>query len=267
MGYAVKRATSNFDSLLTDKRGVVFLEFLIAFVPMWTFFLCVLQLAFIAQANLMVKHSADSAARSAVVVLPDDPNEYGGEAEMSVDRNPVTASDLGLVLGQIGSAVQERVSETGLLATLSQEALVNLGKSRLNTIRLAAHTPLMPLAPMNVGHDSHPSVGKAIGNERKILSALYYQPFALAVSFPGVEAGVATEPEITVKVTYAYQCTVPLARTILCKSFEDLDSKRELSDAFVPLVQSLVGGRFRGLQHQTTLLIQDAPYQYRPRGS
>jgi len=265
MGHAVTEAMSNSGSLFGDKRGVVFLELLIAFVPMWTFFLCVLQLAFIGHADLMVKHSADSAARSAVVVLPDDPNEYGGEAEMSVDRKPVRASDLGVALGQVGSAVRGRASKAGLLTAFSQGALVNLGRSRLNTIRLAAHVPLMPLAPMNVGRDSRPSIGKAIGSERRLLSALYYQPFALAVTFPGLQGVVATEPEITVRVTYAYQCTVPLARRILCQSFADLDNKEELGEAFLPLVQSLVGGRFRGLQHETTLLIQDAPYEYRAR--
>ncbi|NNE18633.1 MAG: hypothetical protein HKN10_09165 [Myxococcales bacterium] len=257
---------SNSRSLLLDKRGVVFLELLIAFVPMWTFFLCVLQLAFIGHADLMVKHSADSAARSAVVVLPDDPNEYGGEAEMSLDRNPVTASDLGIVLGRIGSTVGARPSEARVLTAFSREALVNLGRSRLNTIRLAAHVPLMPLAPVNVGHDSRPSIGKAIGSERKLLSAFYYQPFALAVTFPGLQGVVATGPEITARVTYAYQCTVPLARRIICQSFADLAIKEELGEAFLPLVQSLVGGRFRGLQHETTLLIQDAPYEYRARG-
>lgn len=267
MGGAVTEASSSSSALLADEHGVVFLEFLIAFVPMWTFFLCVLQLAFIGHADLMVKHSADSAARSAVVVLPDDPNEYGGEAEMSVDRNPVSASDLGLALAHVASTVRTRASEADLLAAFSRSALVNLGRSRLNTIRLAAHMPLMPLAPMNVGRDSKPSIGKAIGSERKLLSALYYQPFALAVTFPGLQGVVATDPEITVRVTYAYQCTVPLARKILCQSFADLDAAEELGEAFMPLVQGLVGGRFRGLQHETTLLIQDAPYEYRPRSS
>lgn len=267
MDVSVTVVASNSGSLLADTRGVVFLEFLIAFVPMWTFFLCVLQLALIGHADLMVKHSADSAARSAVVVLPDDPNEYGGEAEMSVDRNPVTASDLGPVLGQIASAAEARSSGAGLLNAFSQQALVNLGRSRLNTIRLAAHVPLMPLAPDNVGRDSQPSIRKAIGSERKLLSALYYQPFALAVTFPGFQGSVVVEPEITVRVTYAYQCTVPLARRILCRSFTDLDAQQELGEAFFPLAQTLVGGRFRALQHETTLLIQDAPYEYRPRRS
>lgn len=258
---------SNSGSLFADKRGVVFLELLIAFVPMWTFFLCILQLAFIGHADLIVKHSADSAARSAAVVLPDDPNEYGGEAKMSVARNTVTSADLGLALGQIGSAAQVGASGVGLTRAFSSAALVNLGRSRLNTIRLAAHVPLMPLAPEHVGHDSQPSIARAIGTQRRLLNALYYQPFALAVTFPGLRGSVANEPEITVRVTYAFQCTVPLARRILCHSFADLDAREEIGGAFFPLAQSIVGGRFRGLQHETTLLIHDAPYEYRPRRS
>ncbi len=49
--------------------------------------------------------------------------------------------------------------------------------------------------------------------------------------------------------------------------FPDLEAKEELGEAFFPLAQSVVGGRFRSLQHETTLLIHDAPYEYRARGS
>ncbi len=258
---------SSSGSLFADKCGVVFLELLIAFVPMWSFFLCILQLALIGHADLIVKHSADSAARSAAVVLPDDPNEYGGEAKMSVARNAVTAADLGLALGQIGSAARVGASGAGLSHAFSSAPLVNIGRSRLNTIRLAAHVPLMPLAPEKVGHDSKPSIANAIGSQRRLVTALYYQPFALAVTFPGLQGSVANEPEITVRVTYAFQCTVPLARRILCRSFADLDAREEIGGAFFPMAQSIVGGRFRGLQHETTLLIHDAPYEYRPRRS
>jgi len=253
-------------SLVSDQCGVVFLEFLIAFVPLWTFFLCVVQLAFITQANLMVKHSADAAARSAVVVLPDDPNEYGGEPKMSVSRNSVTASDIAAALGRIASGVGNSASTRSVTAAFSQEELANLGRSRLNTIRLAAQVPLMPLAPVDVGHDSSPSVSKSIGGPRTLVSALYYQPFALAVTFPELRERLSVGSEITVRVTYAYQCTVPLARRLLCRSFRDLGEQDELSDAFVPFVQILVGGRFRALQHETTLMIHDAPYEYRVRG-
>ncbi|MGB8332666.1 MAG: hypothetical protein WCE62_21255 [Polyangiales bacterium] len=253
-------------TLFSDSQGIVFLEFLIAFVPLWTFFLCMVQLAFIAHANLLVKHSADSAARSAVVVLPDDPNEYGGEPEMSVDRNPLTASDIAAALGRLGSGIAYRGGELSVGSALSDEILVNLGRSRLNTIRLAAHVPVMPLAPANVGYDSRPSIAKAIGGAGKLVSALYYQPFALAVTFPQLAENLGKGSEITVRVTYAYQCTVPLARRLLCQTFQSLGESDALGDAFLPLVQSLVGGRFRALQHETTLLIHDAPYEYRVRG-
>jgi len=263
----VRRSRPYSGQLFADQRGVVFLEFLIAFVPLWTFFLCVVQLALITHANLMVKHSADSAARSAIVVLPDDPNEYGGEPELSVDRNRVSASDITRALGRVGSALRNRPSTDSLVSAFSEATLANLGRSRLNTIRLAAHIPLMPLAPVNVGHDPQPSIAKTIGGERKLISALYYQPFALAVTFPGLQDGVANGPEITVRVTYAYQCTVPLARRILCQAFGELEAREELGQAFFPFAQSFVGGRFRGLQHETTLMIHDAPYQYRARGT
>jgi Flp pilus assembly protein TadG len=263
----VKRSPPGCCLLVEDRRGVVFLEFLIAFVPVWTFFLCVVQLAFITHANLMVKHAADSAARSAVVVLPDDPNEYGGEPKMSVRRNRVAVSDIGRALGRVGSALRNSPNSDAVVSAFSEQALANVGRSRLNTIRLAAHIPLMPLAPLNVGRDSQPSIGKAIGSEQKLASALYYQPFALAVTFPGLQDDVVTGSEITVRVTYAYQCTVPLARRLLCRAFGDLEAKEELEEAFFPLAQKFVGGRFRGLQHQTTLMIHDAPYEYRAQGS
>jgi hypothetical protein len=125
----------------------------------------------------------------------------------------------------------------------------------------------MPLSPTNVRGNSNPSLRKAIGGERALLAALYYQPLAVAVTFPGLKGEVVREPEITVRVTYAYPCTVPLARRILCRVFDDLEEKKEFADVFLPVAQSLLGGRFRGLQHETTLMIHDAPYQYRARGS
>jgi hypothetical protein len=87
------------------------------------------------------------------------------------------------------------------------------------------------------------------------------------VTFPGLTGAEATEPEITVRVTYAYQCTVPIARNLLCVGFGSLRAKPGFDQAFFPFAQSFVGGRFKRLQHETTLLIHDAPYQYRPRGS
>ena len=65
-------------ALTTDERGVVYLEFLLAFVPFFILFLCTAQLALVAQAALVVRHAALSAARQAVVSIDDDPAFYEG---------------------------------------------------------------------------------------------------------------------------------------------------------------------------------------------
>ncbi len=61
-----------------EKAGGVYVEFLIAFLPIFFFFLGLVQLAFVQTANLVVKHAATKAVRAAAVVLPDDPQYYGG---------------------------------------------------------------------------------------------------------------------------------------------------------------------------------------------
>jgi hypothetical protein len=241
---------------------VAFVEFLVVVVPLWTFGLCICQLALIAQASLIVKHSANAAARAAAVVLPDDPLEYGGEPEMSIGRNQVGADELFDVLGTESEPFLD-----GLTDSLSGRVIGNVGRSRLNTIRLAANVPLMPLAPIKVGNDSKPTLKKALGGAKSLLTSTYYQPFAVAVTFPDETGEIAQGPEITVRVSYAYQCSVPLARRILCESFDDLDGPKEWRQAFFAIAQRFVGGRFRRLQHDATLLIHDAPYNYRPRGS
>lgn len=60
-----------------DSRGSVYLEFLIAFLPMLLLFSGLLQLSVLQIADLVTKHAAVTAARAAMVVLPDDPNYYG----------------------------------------------------------------------------------------------------------------------------------------------------------------------------------------------
>lgn len=57
-------------------RGAIYVEFLVAFFPVFTTFLGLVQIADLYQANLIVQHSAVAAARAAVVVLPDDGSYY-----------------------------------------------------------------------------------------------------------------------------------------------------------------------------------------------
>jgi hypothetical protein len=62
-------------------EGAVFIEFLIAFIPVLTTFLCLCQLAILFAVKLVVEHAAINAARTAAVVIGDDPKAYSGTVE------------------------------------------------------------------------------------------------------------------------------------------------------------------------------------------
>ena len=57
-------------------RGAVYVEFLAAFLPLFIFFECLVQLGGMFTAKLVVQHAASTAARAAVVVLHDNPKYY-----------------------------------------------------------------------------------------------------------------------------------------------------------------------------------------------
>jgi hypothetical protein len=61
-----------------DRSGAVYVEFLLAFLPLFLFFSALLQLGMVQIADLVTKHAAVTAARAAIVVLTDDPMFYGG---------------------------------------------------------------------------------------------------------------------------------------------------------------------------------------------
>lgn len=63
--------------VLRDTAGALFVEHLIAFLPVIYFFLATWQLMELYVADLIVQRAANAAVRAAVVVLPDDPNAFG----------------------------------------------------------------------------------------------------------------------------------------------------------------------------------------------
>jgi hypothetical protein len=84
--------------LARDVRGVVMLELLIAIVPVLVLFLGAVQLALLGAAQLIVSHAAIVGARSAAVVLDDDPARYADDlrgsltgARLQAIRRAVTA--------------------------------------------------------------------------------------------------------------------------------------------------------------------------------
>jgi hypothetical protein len=63
---------------LRGTKGAVYVEFLIAFLPLFCFFLALVQFMVLVMANIMTKHAAELTARAAIVVIHDDPQYYGG---------------------------------------------------------------------------------------------------------------------------------------------------------------------------------------------
>jgi len=67
-------------SFAKDSSGAVFIEFLIVVLPFLTLVFGLCQLALLYVGSLAVQRSASTAARAAMVVFDDDPDDYGGQA-------------------------------------------------------------------------------------------------------------------------------------------------------------------------------------------
>jgi hypothetical protein len=66
--------------LIDDARGALVIEALMVYVPVALFFFLTWQVGELAAADLVLARAATAASREAVVVLPDDPRFYDGEA-------------------------------------------------------------------------------------------------------------------------------------------------------------------------------------------
>jgi hypothetical protein len=73
-------------------EGAVFVEFLVAFLPVLTMFLCLVQLALLFAVRLAVEHAAVVSARAAAVVIGDDPKAYQGQVEAMNEVRPNTGA-------------------------------------------------------------------------------------------------------------------------------------------------------------------------------
>jgi len=213
-------------------------------MPLFLLFLAICQLSLLVVARVVVSHAAVNAARAAVVVLEDDPAEYG-----NVER--------GVLSDGIGSQKGRRMKD----------------------IRSAATEPLKILAP---GADALTTPGKDVNSAltpltlSQALSADIYNNFAALVTLHDTTTGdtyarepVAMDATVTARVIYYYECDIPLVRSLVCKSVDTLKSepssplKGMLSDALrsgSAINQSLDGRRFYKLIARATLPNQGAQY-------
>ena len=208
------------ESLAKDERGAAYAEFLIAFPLVLILFLCLVQLSLMYVGKLAVRHAANRAARAAVVVLPDHPRYYDGEAINQIDYDG-SGSDSGAEGGFAGMG-----------AIPGGSVVAGSGSSRLRAIRSAAYIPLTPLSPSLDAVLGEQSVASAFdrGAADIAAGALTYNRGAVSVTFPSEPAGMefreSFEPreQVTTRVTYLYHCGVPIVNRFMCHSFLGLMS-------------------------------------------
>ena len=95
---------------------------LLAFMPIFTLFLGLVQLGVLYVADLAVHHAAYRAARAAAVVLDDDPRYYEGEARGEIGGRPVSSEELLQRLSRMGASAGEVPSAVRLVRALSRRA-------------------------------------------------------------------------------------------------------------------------------------------------
>ncbi|MDQ3031893.1 MAG: pilus assembly protein [Myxococcota bacterium] len=198
--------------LLRDQCGVAYVEFLIAFMPLFVLVLGLTQLALLGQAHLAVRHAANAAVRSAVVVIDDDPARYGGTPRRSLD--PINGSAGG---------------SSGFLASIGAASVPRRGDARSRDIRMAAYVPLLAIAPGRqqlVSSDGRRTIQRAVGTNElgRAAFGLLYVLGSTGVVFGEGRGPVqyAEGDDVRVRVTHAYPCLVPLASRLLCDSYLEL---------------------------------------------
>ena len=251
-----------------DDRGAVYVEFLIVFFPVFLLFLGICQAALIGAARFVVQHAANRAARSAVVVLESDPNDFGGVERGWISCGSASGSQLPQdLLRRFGFDVPgtSAVSSSSILAppgcVASASSATGGGQqgARMAPIRFAAYMPLAVLAPLSAWLDGRKQEGSlgdalAVSTQARLVAALLYNRAGAVVT---IQAGPALDelaPEpigskapVTVRVTYLYYCSIPVVRVLACKSLTDLAGS-------VPA--SLTGPRWFGAPHDTRTAAQ-----------
>ncbi len=184
---------------IDDTRGAVYVEFILAFMPIFILFLAICQFSLLVVARLVVSHAAVSAARSAIVVLEDDPKYYGGASRGTISSN--SGNQQGARMTTIRSAATEplKVLAPGL------GALIKSGQNVANA-----------LTPMSVAQSASSELYTALVT----MVTLHDSPTSDDLAREPIDPHAT----VTARVIYFYQCDIPLVRGLICKSLNDLTS-------------------------------------------
>jgi hypothetical protein len=222
-------------SVVRDTRGVIYVEFLITFIPVFLMFLGMVQMGLMFVGGIAVQRAAAAAARAAAVVLDDDPQYYAGEPRMQIEPGAIDPSD-SAEHGLLDAFALLGISSGSRSSSAPFGTDAETDSARLRAIRSAASIPLLAVAPSSSVMSTaarRESVMGAIGRipaSRAAFGVLYHQG-ALAVRLVD---GAASETDVDrfepvslhedgtlptparVRVTYLFHCAVPLANRLMC---------------------------------------------------
>ncbi|MEO8182063.1 MAG: hypothetical protein ABI895_24780 [Deltaproteobacteria bacterium] len=245
--------------------GVIYVEVLVAIIPVLIFFFGLLQLALLYTSRLVVRHAAQRAVRSAVVILEDDPTRFenAGQGEISYHKEGSTSGgSTQQFLQGIGDVLEVDLPISDVQQMLSSEA-----GPRLAAIQRAAYMPLSTLAPspaalLQTFGISGDSLGSGDSNLMQFLvGLLLYNRAAAMVTLRKPDGTVATcvgpTEDVTVRVTYLYFCTMPIAASIMCDSLMELSGLDQLDDAVKNGYEAASGGGLEGVQQAKKGLQED----------
>jgi Flp pilus assembly protein TadG len=125
--------------LRRDTRGVVLVEYLVALLPVLTCALGMLQWVDLYAARLSLARAAAITARSAAVVLPDDPRRYAGAPVNEFTGRRRVDVELSAALSLVDSRRFESVPKVQLSAARAHQALTALVSAEYRCVFL----PLM----------------------------------------------------------------------------------------------------------------------------
>jgi hypothetical protein len=276
---------------LRDERGAVYVEFLLAFLPLFVLFLALCQISLLVAGRLVVRHAALVGARAAIVVLDDDPVHYGGAARgvlsEGAPQKPAEGSDGDLLSTMRELAASFAPSDDEDATAVSRPAQRG---PRMQVIRRAALRPLSAIAPsaQAIFGGRETSLAKAVARDPLVDAgfALAYSDAATVVSIHRAAASpeLAAEPilhntPVTLRVTYLQLCAVPLVRGLICDSLGTLldssvgGAKQTLRKRFEASGApgwlegaSDPGSRFIVFEAEVTLPNQGALYEYTEAG-
>ena len=207
-------------------------------------------------ARLVVRHAAQRAVRSAVVVLEDAPSRFDDTAQGEVtyhDTSSRRGNDTLQFLQGIGDVLGVELPVSDVQRMLSSEA-----GPRLAAIQRAAYMPLSTLAPspaalLQTFGLSGDSLGSGNSNLMQfVVGLLLYNRAAAMVTLRKPDGSVANcvgpTEDVTVRVTYLYFCTMPIVSTFMCDSLMKLSGLDQLDDASKNAYESISGGGLQGVQ-------------------